>query len=35
MIPALGTSRRDAPYPAGTYDDFDAWNARFVDRKAA
>ena len=23
-----------AAYPAGTYDDFDAWNARFVDRRA-
>lgn len=22
-----------APYAPGTYDDFDAWNARFVDRK--
>ncbi|MEX2221877.1 MAG: ClbS/DfsB family four-helix bundle protein [Candidatus Rokuibacteriota bacterium] len=22
-----------APHPAGTYDDFDAWNARFVDQK--
>lgn len=22
-----------AAYPAGTYDDFDAWNARFVDRR--
>jgi hypothetical protein len=23
-----------APYPPGTYDDFDAWNARFVAQKA-
>jgi len=23
----------DAPYPAETYHDFDAWNARFVDQK--
>ena len=23
--------RGDAPYPAGTYDDYDAWNARFVE----
>lgn len=23
-----------APYPAGTYDDFDGWNARFVAQKA-
>jgi hypothetical protein len=23
-----------APYAAGTYDDFDAWNAKFVARKA-
>jgi hypothetical protein len=35
MIPALGrVGRGQAAYPAGTYDDFDAWNARFVDRKA-
>src|SRR6266849_10183848 len=35
MIPALGNiAKGEAPYPAGTYDDFDAWNARFVDRKA-
>jgi Protein of unknown function (DUF1706) len=35
MIPALARIARDeAPYPAGTYDDFDAWNARFVERKA-
>ena len=35
MIPALGNIARDeAPYPPGTYDDFDAWNARFVERKA-
>jgi Protein of unknown function (DUF1706) len=31
MTPALGRiARGEAPYPAGTYDDFDAWNARFV-----
>ncbi len=35
MIPALGRIEQgQAGYPAGTYDDFDAWNARFVDRKA-
>src|SRR5438128_9778326 len=35
MIPALGNiARGEAPYPPGTYDDFDAWNARFVERKA-
>jgi hypothetical protein len=34
MIPALGrVARGEAPYPAGTYDDFDAWNARFVENK--
>jgi len=34
MIPALARVARSEPaYPAGTYDDFDAWNARFVDRK--
>lgn len=38
MIPALGrTGRGEAPYPEGvSYDDADAWNARFVDaRKSA
>ncbi len=35
MIPALArVARGEASYPAGTYDDSDAWNARFVDRKA-
>jgi hypothetical protein len=35
MVPALGNIARDeAPYPPGTYDDFDVWNARFVERKA-
>ena len=35
MAPALGRiGQGQAGYPAGTYDDFDAWNARFVDRKA-
>jgi len=35
MIPALQrVGQGQAPYPAGTYDDFNAWNARFVDRKA-
>ncbi len=34
MAPALGRiAKGEAPYPAGTYDDFDAWNARFVDQK--
>ena len=34
MIPALGRiARGEVPYPAGTYDDFDAWNARFVEAK--
>jgi hypothetical protein len=27
-------AKGDAPYPPGTYDDFDAWNARFVEDKA-
>ena len=32
--PAFGHIARDeAPYPPGTYDDFDAWNARFVIQK--
>jgi hypothetical protein len=35
MAPALERIGRDEPgYPAGTYDDFDAWNARFVAAKA-
>jgi hypothetical protein len=35
LTPALGRlAKGEAAYPAGTYDDFDAWNARFVDRKA-
>jgi hypothetical protein len=35
MIPALQhIARGEAPYPVGTYDDFDAWNARFVAEKA-
>ena len=35
MATALGrVAKGDAPYPKGTYDDFDAWNARFVDQKA-
>ena len=36
MIPALARVARGeaTPYPAGTYDDFDAWNARFVAAKA-
>jgi hypothetical protein len=34
MAPALArVARGEPPYPAGTYDDFDAWNARFVDAK--
>jgi hypothetical protein len=36
MIPALASIGRGEalPYAAGTYDDFDAWNARFVADKA-
>jgi hypothetical protein len=35
MIPALQrVGQGQVPYPAGTYDNFNAWNARFVDRKA-
>lgn len=35
MIPALTrVARGEPPYPEGTYDDFDAWNARFVEAKA-
>jgi hypothetical protein len=34
MTPALERiGRGEAPYPAGTYDDFDAWNARFVEAR--
>ena len=35
MLPALArVARGEAAYPAGTYDDFDTWNARFVEAKA-
>lgn len=35
MIPALHhVGRGEAPYAPGTYDDFDAWNARFVAERA-
>jgi len=35
MTPTLTSIARGepSPYPPGTYDDFDAWNARFVLRK--
>jgi hypothetical protein len=34
MIPALERLHRgEAPYPDGAYDDFDAWNARFVEAR--
>jgi hypothetical protein len=34
MIPALARiARGEAPYPDGAYDDFDAWNARFVEAR--
>jgi hypothetical protein len=34
MIPALQhVAQGEPPYPPGTYDDFDAWNARFVERR--
>ena len=35
MTPALERVGRGVePYPVGTYDDFDAWNARFVEERA-
>ncbi len=35
MIAALGrVGHGQAAYAPGTYDDFDAWNARFVERRA-
>ena len=35
LTPALARlGKGETPYAPGTYDDFDAWNARFVDRKA-
>ena len=35
MIPVLGRIERgETPHPAGAYDDFDGWNARFVDARA-
>lgn len=34
MLPALArVGRGEAPYPDGTYDDFDRWNARFVEAR--
>jgi uncharacterized protein DUF1706 len=34
MKPALERiGRGEPPYPAGTYDDYDAWNAKFVDAR--
>ena len=34
MIPALERLHRgEAPYPDGAYDDFDSWNARFVEAR--
>src|SRR5262245_39496701 len=34
MTPALERiAKGEPPYPPGTYDDFDAWNARFVEGK--
>jgi hypothetical protein len=34
MIPALERlGRGEAPYPDGAYDDFDSWNARFVETR--
>jgi len=34
MLPALARVARGEPaYAPGTYDDFDAWNARFVDAR--
>lgn len=34
MIAAFANvAKGEAPYPPGTYDDFDGWNARFVERK--
>ena len=35
MVSALDRlGRGEAPYPIGAYDDFDAWNARFVEARA-
>ena len=35
MVPAFANiAKGQAPYPPETYDDFDAWNARFVERKS-
>jgi len=35
MVPAFGhVAKGEPPYPAGTYDDFDAWNARFVEQQS-
>ena len=35
MIPALGhVAKGEPPYPPGTYDDFNTWNARFVEQQS-
>ena len=35
LIPALGRIAQGQPgYAPGTYDDFDGWNARFVEKKS-
>jgi len=35
MVPAFShVAKGEPPYPAGTYDDFDAWNARFVEQQS-
>lgn len=35
MVPALArVAKGEDAYPAGTYDDFDSWNARFVEQRA-
>ena len=34
MLPALARlGRGEAPYPDGAYDDFDRWNAKFVEER--
>jgi len=33
LVPLERPGREQAPYPDGTYDDFDSWNARFVEAR--
>lgn len=34
LVPLERLGRGEAPYPDGAYDDFDSWNARFVEARS-